>query len=751
VIDADIASQPEVVIDADTASQPEVVIDADTASQPEVVIDAATASQPEVVIDAATASQPEGVVDAAYLRTVLPESAFAYLRFPNVWGLLGAPSGNAFDKLLRTEAHVKAILGIRSGVLEHFMPSVPADWRDLATFLLAETRSPLELAILAPQKIPTSGPSMPELLFTVSLNQTDPAAVNIVLQSLLAKIPGVELLAPLQADGNGQISAFGMLIEIYFDAAQRRLFLGLALSESRPLAQRIAALTATPEHAMRKIEKGIDESGQGLLLWLNPSAMLQAAESLGKFDQVAMLRATGLAEAQAIAFGMGGSGGKQRIKILLDMPQVGLRSLLPGLHSDVPFMAANGLDTVLMLGLPTAKDISLLETRMRPMLSSADYRSYKAGKAELEKALGLTVEQLTATFGGELLALHDQAGYYLALGVRNQDNYKILLDNLVRNFGLKHETRELLGATFHHVKVQLPSEFGESITGTSAETNGSDGMPGLALSFINQPTHLYWVEQPGYLLLADVPQVLMDNLQATQKESVASWLRTQQGVDPAGALLLGSIRSKGVPQFLYQIHLWLLSYLGDITNHPVDLFSLPSTHDLNLPDAGAYSLQFTSSPSQIAVELVYESDPLDILLNIGGIPTLALMGATAAIAIPAYMATESHCEPEPRLKEFSPDIKYSIMAIRDYLDEFYTVMERYPGANEIDICLADFPTIDNAQVRLTPDTGVITIQFSEASGHAGDLILTPTASGPDTNWTCGGSLATAAPAGVCQQ
>ncbi|KOR33569.1 hypothetical protein TI05_00190 [Achromatium sp. WMS3] len=726
--------QPSVDNSSTTIDSSQTIID----DNPTIVDDSSasiTKNSSQTVTD--NTIQHQTVADPAYLRTTLPESAFIYLRVPNLWGLLGAPSGNIFDKLLRTEAHIKAILGIRSGIIEHFLPHVPADLQDTTKFFLAEIRSPLELAILAPTSAQAYGPSIPEVLLTVTFNQSEPAAINRALQALITQFPGVDLLVPLQKDGNGQLAAFGMPIQMYFDTTQRRLFLRLSLSNNaKSLQQRLAELTPTPNHPIHTVETSIDASGQGLLMWFSPAKLLKVAERLGRFKEVVMLRATGLAEAKAIALGMGGSGGKQRIKMLLDMPQVGLRKLLPGLHSDVPFMAAPGLDTVLMLGLPTEKDIAHFEDAIRPMMSTSNYQVYEAGKAQLEQATGLNIAQLAATFGGELLALHDQSGYYLALGVRDQTNYNTLLTNLVRTFKLQHETRELLGTKFHHLKIILPSEVDDP------------EMPGLLRTFVDQPTHVYWAEDSGYLLFSDVPQVPMNHIQASKTQSVANWLRDKQGVDPSGALLLASIRSEGVPQFLYHFHLWLLTYLGDLTNHPVDLFTFPSSRDLNLPKAGAYSVQFTSSPTQVALELVYESNPLDVLLTVGGLPTVAFAGIAASIAIPAFLASIN----EPKAVEVPPGTIKTIVAIRNQLEELYMLMEKYPSTFEADLLVDRLPMLPDATLNLEPDTGIVTINFSETSDHPGDLILVPSRTLQNNiEWTCQGSLATAMPAEVCPQ
>jgi len=685
--------------------------------------------------------QARTLVDAPYLRTVLPLSAFAYLRIPNVWGLLGAPTGNMFDSAVQSAPYMDAVLAIRSGMLENILPELPQEWRSLAGLLLGQLHSPLEIAVMAPAQ-DAARPQLPELLISASLDRKDPAAVNALLASLVAQVPGLALQGPLGSDGNGLLLAAGLPIKVFFDAAQRRLFLGVTGldGDSMPLSQRVAALQPTPNHPMHEVEKGLDKSGQGLFLWLAPAPLLQAAEGLGKAREVAMLRAFGAAQARYLALGMGGSGGKQRMKVVLDMPQIGLRSFLPAIHTDLPFLAAGNPETLLMLGLPGTEDLARLEGNLRSLMPPEGYQEYQAAKGQLPEILGLTAEQLLAAFGHELLVIHDQAGYYAALRLRDPAAYQTLLQQLVQHFGLKHETRELLGTTFHHLIFASRVEAGQALASTTTTpdatqvpTAPADPAQGIEQRLVDHPSHLYWIEDQGYLVFAEVPQVLMDRLYITSKVAVAPWLHQAQGVDPSGALLLASTRTSGVPQLMYEVNLWLLTYLGDLTGHPVDLFSLPSAHQLHLPDTGAYSVQITSSPDQLGLELVYESNPIEALMAVGGMQTLIATGVLAAVAIPAYMKAESHAQLHGAMT--------SLQALQGRLAEFRASKGRFPSASEVDTFLdqGDYP--DNADLQLEPATGKMTIRFyGEDLDGKDELILTPVLDQGNLRWQCAGTL-----------
>jgi len=675
------------------------------------------------------------IVNTAYLYTVLPNSAFAYARIPNLWWPIGGVAiGNIFDQLIKSAPNAEAILAIRRGILDRFTPELPQEWRGLAKFLLSQVNTPLELAILAPSKNQPLPLAMPELLLTTGLNQFSVEATNLLLQNLAIKTPGLEFPEPLQEDGTGKLLIYGKPIDLYFNAAQQRLFIKIALPnpKGQPLAEQVSALKPTTDHPMLVATKGIDDTGQGLLFWLNPKTTLHVADIFGLAKEFNSLHAMGIADAHSIAFGVGGSGGKQHLKLILDMPQIGVRNFLPTFDTDIKFNAANELDMVFMLGLPNVEYLKTLEANLKIWLSQEDYQEYQIQKATVPQVTGLTAEQILDTFGKELLMLHDQVGYYAALKLRNSDNFQTLLQYLIQKFKLKHETKELFNTTFHH--LVLPQLIPSHLTDIAA-TPDSFNTIGFIHKLVDQPTHIYWIEHQGYLVFASIPQVLMDMLYATPKINVANWLRQSQGINPNGALTLISTRATGIPRLLYEMHLWSLSYLSDMVANPIDLFSFPSAHELNLPNSGAYSVQFVTAPNQLALEMVYESSPFEVLMSFG-LQTLASAGIVAAIAIPSLIDNKKD-ESIPQTT-----IEY-IKNLQVKLAEFYNVMGRFPAINELQTVLANNSPIEGIEVTLLPDTGsIILILPNKCKDTSCELILAPTLNPNGINWKCEGSLST---------
>lgn len=681
----------------------------------------------------AASTQP--IVKSAYLRQVLPDTTLAYFRLPSLWWPLGGVAiGNMFDEVVQTIPHVEAVSAIRSGILNQLISEIPTEWRGLIRFLISQINSPVEVALLAPSKSQTALIAMPELLITMGVNQNSIVATNLLFKLLAAKTPGIEFPDALQDDGSGKIIVYGKTVDVVFDVAKQRLFLRIALPTpgALPFVKQVVALKTVDNHPMWGIEKDIDVTGQGLLLWVDLATIFNAAEKFGLAANLTTLRMLGLADARSLTVGMGGSGGKQRLKFVLEMPQVGIRNFLPLGNNNVQFTTANELDMVLLFNLFNASDLVRFENSLKVWLSNEEFQFYQKQKAAVLEVLGLTAEQLLNTFGSERLIIHDQAGYYFAVKLSNEVDYKILLRHLIQQFKLKYETRELLGTIFHHLIVPPFTGIIESIVANDSNEQSAVAAMGWVSALVKSNIHLYWIERQGYLVFAPVPQVLMDILYSTSKVNVGNWLQNQ-GLAPTGALFIASTRSANIPKLLYEMHLLYLSYWGDFVKKPIDLFSLPSAYELHLPNSGAYSIQFSSTSEQLAFEMVYESSPFEALLSMG-LQTLATVGIAASVVIPSFLENQQD-------EQVAPVTVNYIQNLQGQIVEFKNIMGRFPAADEIKIFLKNPPPPKEAKLTLIPDTGSVVLNVPcKCQNGGGELILVPSLEIGGIRWQCEGSL-----------
>jgi hypothetical protein len=210
-------------------------------------------------------------------------------------------------------------------------------------------------------------------------------------------------------------------------------------------------------------------------------------------------------------------------------------------------------------------------------------------------------------------------------------------------------------------------------------------------------------------------------------------MRNTQGVEPDGALVLASARSRGTPRTMYMVNLWFLTWLGDLVGRPVDLFALPTPLELGLPEAGSYSLQLASSADRLAMELVYESNPLELIVAMGGVQTLIAGGVVAAVAIPAYT--------EYRLEAQVAVALASVRRLQHELLVFRMEKQRFPSEAEAAELLARLSLPGNLALQVEPDGGIITVELDIDGLEGGNLLmLIPEEGDVGLDWLCSGNL-----------
>jgi type II secretory pathway pseudopilin PulG len=244
------------------------------------------------------------------------------------------------------------------------------------------------------------------------------------------------------------------------------------------------------------------------------------------------------------------------------------------------------------------------------------------------------------------------------------------------------------------------------------------------------PGHLYWKGEGQYLIVAQIPQVLIDRDRITTKTPIKSWLTEVQKLPGEDALFIASAQVEGVPRLLYAAYLQVLQLLGDLAGQPLDLFALPSAMDVKLPQRGSYGLKFTSSAHRLALEATYESNPLEVFFIGGGVRTIALVGIVTAIAVPSFLEYRRHAEIGQQLSQ--------VAAFKTVMSEFYMVQGRFPTEDEI----ADaFAALEDAaiapQIEIEPDTGVIVLYVKEEKlGDHNRVYFSPTPQAGMVQWSC---------------
>ncbi len=668
------------------------------------------------------AASGETLSAPASLRTLLPNSAYAYVRLPNVWGILGAPTGGALAQAIGSAPYADAVRSVRAGLASTITPELAGEWQVLSEIFLEHATSPMELAVLAPPagaRLP-----LPNLLLTTKVDFPDFNALNAFLTKAAAHHPQVKLVKPVAKDGRGTLSLAGTPVEVQIEVAESRLYLASGLAPSPTLlADTRGQLRPNPAHPMLPLEADIDESGQGLFFWLNPQKLVELSGAMGELEQGAVFAAFGVTTMTGFAVGIGTSGGIHRFKVIAAMPHQGITSFFP-LIKDLPEVPAAGVPSgVLVLGLPSPQDLIAIESTAAMISSPESMQAYLQFKQELAQQLGFSVEDVLAAFGQDLTLVSDEAGLYIGLRLKDKARFQKIIDALSQRFDMKYEQRTISGHLYQH--AAMPSL--EALVAQAGDTK-TDSMDKLEQRFLAIRHHLYWTLDGDYLLLADQPQVLIDRTYIGSRTPVAQWLQTQQRLAADGALLLGSVRASGMPAMMYRLSLGLLSFLGDLVGRPVDLFGLPTPREAGIPDQGAYGFKLASTESRLSFEVAFESNPLGFLFTGGGYGSLAVAGILAAIAIPAYQDYSVRNRVAVALAEAG--------GAKILIAEFAQNQERFPNAQEIyTLGLPPF-SAEQAELSLSPDDGRILVKFNLEPLLGKTLILIPQQQGNELIWRC---------------
>jgi hypothetical protein len=671
---------------------------------------------------------PTTLAVTPYLRTVLPPDTLAYVRIANPWGLLGVPKGNMLHEALASEGVRSAISALQGAIVPQLLKPLQSQIGPLPGMLLDQVRSPLELALLRPAG---GGAGLPDILLLVQLHSASRDDANALLQTLAQVEPELQLETPLDQHGIGRLQVMGFPIFVSFDIASRHLFF-LATQNHAPVAltQRLQSLQLRSDASMLPLEAEVDTSGQGFFVWLDAKTIFTLAQNLVPPEQLLMWRRLGGHMIQQIALGMGVSAGKGRLKLILDMPRVGVRTLLPAVEAPLAFHAAGAPVGLVMLGLPNASDWQQAEAFMKTHVPDVD-EQLQPFKDGMLAATGLRFDDWLNLFGPELAYVADAAGQYSVVRLRDPDKFATLLEVLQNKYGFRYEQRELHGQTYAH--LTLP-DIREIVARVYPEFRAKMGTTPAELlwwrlfSFV--PGHLYWKMDGQYLIFAQIPQVLIDRDRIAVKTSIKSWLKDVQKLPGDDALFLASAQVEGVPKLVYAAYLQVLQSLGDLAGQPLDLFALPSAMEIRLPQRGSYGVKFTSSANRLALEATYESNPLEVFFMGGGVRTVAMVGMLAAVAVPNLLEYRRHAEIGQQLSQ--------AVAFKTVMADFYRAQGRFPTEDEISDAFASLEAAPIAsQIEIEPDTGVIVLYVKhDKLGDHNRVYFMPTLQGGTVQWSC---------------
>ena len=647
-----------------------------------------------------------------WLRDRLPADAIVYARLPSPWRSALGPAGKRNDRMFQSQAYVDAVTRMRTDLGKDPLSGEAAV--PLAG-LLYRLGSPVEIAVVATGRIASPAANV---YATLSLDYADAATLGKVLGEAMGGTP-----LTFDADGYASLADAGAPAFVHFDAAEKRLsaLVGMYanLDSLKSLRKGFAEAKVEPR-AELALEREIDAHGAGLAIWADVEA-LRPILSAGVADEAARKV---LEQTKRIALGWGSVDGHGRLGLRAEISGAAWANYLPQSPRKLDLKASGRTRMLLSASWFTSDDIARIAAAIKQDEDLA--KGWNEVDAKLSEISGLQITDVFAAFGPDLAAFSDDAGEFMAIRIRDSAALERLLSTLGEKFKSKHSVSEHEGQKIHHLRLPSMLEIGRTI-GKDAEK--LDDVVAAQI-YARAGSHLYWIEQDGWLIVAGVPQPLMDRLALGADQPLDEFMRAAGG-DPT-AMLGGAAVVNDAARRTYHAWLGALASIADLGGVSVDLMPLPTARQLALPDESALGASLHVTPTRLHLELNYAQHPMEWIGGSDGLTVVAVGGILAAIAIPAYQDYTLRAEVASAMIETA--------ALKVAIADYYADQAELP--TDAESLAMELPlTTASGKAEVDLDNGAVIVRFNDSagSGLAGTyLYLLPAQQGEGAiTWLCG--------------
>lgn len=646
-----------------------------------------------------------------WLRDHLPDDTLAYMRIPNLFGLTAMPKGNVLDPALRSRANVESVQKILDGVNTNILPLLAPDMNSQVLLLARHLRSPVEVAT---RFIPAPG-----AIIGAHLDIDSAEALELTLVEA-----GLPLSGGLDAQGIGELVGAPMPVFLQFDAANGRVLAAVGPGVNREsFADMVDNLDRNSSHPMRDLESRVDSSGQGFFAWIDAEQAQQPMQMFVPLQVMQTLNELGMEQLASVGFGLGVANGKGRMALVANLHPDTERGLIPQVSNALTARSVGDPDGLFLLSIPTAEEFARLEAATLALVGLEDADDWQALKAEMAELTGVTPEEIFAAVGPEILFIFDGAGDYLAVRLRDAALWDSILERLGAKTAAPPERRELNGRTYFH--WGLPNEFAMAGDELIAD------MGWLGEIGARQQDHVYWTIEDDFMYMASVPQPLIDRHRLGPDTRIEDWLEARQRVEGDHAIFLASGVTHKLPRRLYTFYIEMLHVLSDLAQADIDVWSMPTPHDLGLPDEGSIGLTISLGDPTLVAELTFENNPLEIFGGLGGV---AAAGILAAIAIPAYQDYTVRAQVSTGLALAGP-VKAAVTA---YHEEYGQLPD---AAAALEMSVLQDAGEYVWSITVEPEVGQIVIQYVDDVAGGGRIVLEPFEESVGVlTWSCYGTF-----------
>jgi hypothetical protein len=625
---------------------------------------------------------PKPMLDGVYLSTRLPQETVAYARVPNPWHLLGDVVGRASDSAYGSPPWRAQLDAMRAQAQQAARRD---GWPTGLGSTLALVDSPIEILLLDPQGQLEGDTAM---LLSTSLNSSRAADAARLVAEWAAWWTGEPPAAiPIDARGYGEAAiGYDEPLRLQFLASEQRLYVywGQA-ADLASFSDLLARISRPISHRAQAQIEAADESGRGLLLWLDLQALRTQAQ-----DSRAIWR--GLPDiAGSALFAVGTVRRHGQMTVALDEVRPEILGRLPKTASSLPVTTAGSPRWALMAALPSRAEWEALREWLKDPASENSAAAVPEDQTDaptqaparptlpnpldeldawLRPLIGVNAATAFDRIGPELVLWRDAAGSFAALRLRDEEGFDSMLARLNSSLEGRRDARRWNGLDVHEFSLPAlalerhrerqaeasaallaadqgnPDASQASASGAAAEPGETTASAaseqsaaleaGLRRSLQRVRTRAYWIEENGFLVFTGVPQSLVDRQSSPAKSNLQGWYEDIQSTPSAGSLLLYSAGVEALPRDSYHRMIQLLQAVGDLLQVPVDPYAFPNADEVALPQRGAVAMRLGVDGRRLSLSLRYEDMPLEALAEPMGLATAVVAGALGSIAVAAH-------------------------------------------------------------------------------------------------------------------
>ena len=551
------------------------------------------------------------------------------MRIPTLWNLFFEGNADSLYPALSHANNMAEVEKLQQALIDAYLSKIPDAYKTHFKLIIKSIKTPLEMAVTNAE----DDSMVPNVLMGTTLKDFSQVDLQALIDSLVAESANlVRVLSPLSDTGKAALMVQMIPIFLDYDLASGKLAILAGPTASQKVLDDLLNQTEAHDslNNILDFENSVDQSGKNHEAWFNIKAIYQQNHAMIPPPQKTMMEQMGLADMEFIWMGTAQHSGKGEFIFHIQMPEAGLRKLLPRVDESFDIQTAGTPDLALVFTLPTVEQISQAYEFIKSVNPEMKAEEHKVqeGLSKINEAIGMDIADFLNAYGQQIFIVKDDSGLWFAQKVLNKE----LSDKIYALFHTKlqgqTQSKSLAGVFIDETSfsiVELMKQFMPS----DKDKKSMDDM------FYGKQK-IYTQEEDDYVLWAAVPQVLADRENSKNKQSLKLFLQNELQLNWNQALLAWATESEYVSRDAYHTYLEVLTFIASIAKTDVDLFNFPTAKELNLPEKGRFGVSLNSSPDFLSLRVSYEHSLLESFSGSNGMFAVAIIGIISATAIPAY-------------------------------------------------------------------------------------------------------------------